>query len=702
MATIHAPRPGHFPSAPPVVSFHGVVAGAGLSLLRRDLQPGLDASTVSSFLKAFVRNPGGCLTSAYPPWFPPPHKPIGYSDQIAAGRCSTFERWSLKDVDKREVSRIFQQIEDIQIRISQCEQELKSHKSPRFEYEERLADVNTRIDEAWERLFSGQSPIDRSELQSKILNYGRVQRLLTSVVSMLFGKTRAKGLSQYWNLCCFQIHRKKQKTGSSSKHFRMGQLEISRKALNRQHPSNQLGVVGLLGGLARRPLTPAAKATGLDRMIQPQWKRRRITESQERHSDDSLNENDGQLQDDIARYLTPGEVYLAFKSDAWSPVLLLPTDNLHDVGLPITIEALGLTKNVPHCYEYDREEKSFRWRKEYEGGGRLFAERQYPIIFFDGLDFPERSSVGWVAARDLRSFDLMDANIDKRIKHVGRVRQFVNEREKSRAKDKDDASASQRARSVDGDDTRSLGAFRLTPKTSCGDQSQSGEIGLCAAKKDPKVSIDGECSTDDSEPRLGCDPNRETASCPKSEQDRDGDRPKEDFGLAPHSKAPISTMGSTSGSDDGTPCSEGITRSRLQDHLASDTTIIVRDERPPNTAQDGPEQILLDHELRRLNTIRRRRPMRRIRHASTKSWMLSLTASEKLNPMGRTWDANLRVLARMIVCLILRLLLHLHPRQIWMIVNMRNKLFNPKTWINFAVTGCDWLLRRGRLKVSFN
>ncbi|KAM4061610.1 hypothetical protein HRG_013244 [Hirsutella rhossiliensis] len=319
-------------------------------------------------------------------------------------------------------SRIFQQIEDIQIRISQCEQELKSHKSPRFEYEERLTDVNTRIDEAWERLFSGQSPIDRSELQSKILNYG----------------------------------------------------QISRKALNRQHPSNQLGVVGLLGGLARRPLTPAAKATGLDRMIQPQWKRRRITESQERHSDDSLNENDGQLQDDIARSLTPGEVYLAFKSDAWSPVLLLPTDNLHDVGLPITIEALGLTKNVPHCYEYDREEKSFRWRKEYEGGGRLFAERQYPIIFFDCLDFPERSSVGWVAARDLRSFDLMDANIDKRIKHVGRVRQFVNEREKSRAKDKDDASASQRARSVDGDDTRSLGAFRLTPKTSCGDQSQSG------------------------------------------------------------------------------------------------------------------------------------------------------------------------------------------------------------------------------------
>ncbi|XP_044714631.1 uncharacterized protein HRG_11666 [Hirsutella rhossiliensis] len=484
-------------------------------------------------------------------------------------------------------SRIFQQIEDIQIRISQCEQELKSHKSPRFEYEERLTDVNTRIDEAWERLFSGQSPIDRSELQSKILNYGReasrVQRLLTSVVSMLFGKTLAKGLSQYWNLCCFQIHRKKQKTGSSSKHFRMGQLEISRKALNRQHPSNQLGVVGLLG-----PCTETTDTCGksnrpkrrLDRMIQPQWKRRRITESQERHSDDSLNENDGQLQDDIARSLTLAK----------STLLSNPTPGRQYFSCPQTICTITTGK------------KSFRWRKEYEGGGRLFAERQYPIIFFDCLDFPERSSVGWVAARDLRSFDLMDANIDKRIKHVGRVRQFVNEREKSRAKDKDDASASQRARSVDGDDTRSLGAFRLTPKTSCGDQSQSGEIGLCAAKKDPKVSIDGECSTDDSEPRLGCDPNRETASCPQSEQDRDGDRPKEDFGLAPHSKAPISTMGSTSGSDDGTPCSEGITRSRLQDHLASDTTIIVRDERPPNTAQDGPEQILLDHDEARTAT----------------------------------------------------------------------------------------------------
>ncbi|KAH8659671.1 hypothetical protein BGZ61DRAFT_284168, partial [Ilyonectria robusta] len=115
---------------------------------------------------------------------------------------------------------------------------------------------------------------------------------------------------------------------------------------------------------------------------------------------------------DAVIHPTPGEIYLAYweMSRNWSPVLLLPQDRLDNVGVPDTLEGLGLMDHVPKCYVYDQRMKKFKWQEAYENGGPLVAKREFPVMYFDGLKFPERSSVGWVAAGDLRTFDVKGSN----------------------------------------------------------------------------------------------------------------------------------------------------------------------------------------------------------------------------------------------------------------------------------------------------
>ncbi|KAK7429759.1 hypothetical protein QQZ08_003785 [Neonectria magnoliae] len=67
----------------------------------------------------------------------------------------------------------------------------------------------------------------------------------------------------------------------------------------------------------------------------------------------------------------------------------------------IVAEGLGLMDHVPKCYVYDERMKRFKWQDAYEKGGPLVAKREFPVIYFNGLKFPERSLVGWLAARDL-------------------------------------------------------------------------------------------------------------------------------------------------------------------------------------------------------------------------------------------------------------------------------------------------------------
>lgn len=123
---------------------------------------------------------------------------------------------------------------------------------------------------------------------------------------------------------------------------------------------------------------------------------------------------------------TPGEVYIGFWGKAkkrWA-VLLLPTRNIGDVGVPGTPESLGLTGSVPTCYNYDRLTKEFRWAEGYEDGGALVARREFPVLYFDGRRKP---GVGWLGARDLVPFDVESAAASE-IPHMESVREYLQKR----------------------------------------------------------------------------------------------------------------------------------------------------------------------------------------------------------------------------------------------------------------------------------
>ncbi|KAJ4223951.1 hypothetical protein NW757_014362 [Fusarium falciforme] len=126
---------------------------------------------------------------------------------------------------------------------------------------------------------------------------------------------------------------------------------------------------------------------------------------------------------------TPGEVYLAFwkKSKEWSAVLLLPMTDLDNVGVRNTLQGLGLAEQVPGCYEYDNQTDCFGWREGYRDGESFVAEREFPVMYFDGQDFPAKSAVGWVAAKDLRTFDVNGAQ-SSLVPHFQSVQKFLRDR----------------------------------------------------------------------------------------------------------------------------------------------------------------------------------------------------------------------------------------------------------------------------------
>ncbi|KAH7303770.1 hypothetical protein B0I35DRAFT_342182, partial [Stachybotrys elegans] len=128
----------------------------------------------------------------------------------------------------------------------------------------------------------------------------------------------------------------------------------------------------------------------------------------------------------------PGRVYLGFwhKSKEWLAVLLLPTTNLPDIGVPGTLEQLGLYDNIPVCYSRSTRTKDLEFKKDYKIGGALASQRQFPVMYFDGLPFPAKSAVGWVAATDLQEFDADQPS--SLIPNLKQVRAFLKQRQQSR------------------------------------------------------------------------------------------------------------------------------------------------------------------------------------------------------------------------------------------------------------------------------
>lgn len=71
-----------------------------------------------------------------------------------------------------------------------------------------------------------------------------------------------------------------------------------------------------------------------------------------------------------------------------------------------TMESLGLAERAPSCYTYHERTKKFRWAAGYEDDGPLAHQRQFPVTYCDGKNFPrEKNKVDWLGIEDVESFD---------------------------------------------------------------------------------------------------------------------------------------------------------------------------------------------------------------------------------------------------------------------------------------------------------
>ncbi|KAF4943177.1 hypothetical protein FSARC_14997, partial [Fusarium sarcochroum] len=143
-----------------------------------------------------------------------------------------------------------------------------------------------------------------------------------------------------------------------------------------------------------------------------------------RHNPRRSNEDDDEEFEGITNP-EAGNIYLAFweMSQEWFAVLVLPMKDLETVGVPGSIESLGLAEPLPPCYRYNRTNGTYSWAKRYQDGQPMVKDRMFPVMYFDGRDFPARSAVGWISAKDLRKFDSRARN--GHIPHIRSVRKYL-------------------------------------------------------------------------------------------------------------------------------------------------------------------------------------------------------------------------------------------------------------------------------------
>ncbi|KAI8652269.1 hypothetical protein NCS57_01290000 [Fusarium keratoplasticum] len=161
-------------------------------------------------------------------------------------------------------------------------------------------------------------------------------------------------------------------------------------------------------------------------LLTPEQKRRKLEKTPRRHPRGS--HTDQQEYQGITDP-EPGQVYLAFweSSKQWVPVLLLPMTDLERVGVSGSLDSLGLAEILPICYDQDSLTGEHTWRDGYKDGQPFVTEREFPAMYFEGRTFPDKSPVGWVAAKDLRRFDVAAA-ASRLVPQIQMVRKFIKER----------------------------------------------------------------------------------------------------------------------------------------------------------------------------------------------------------------------------------------------------------------------------------
>ncbi|KAF4978539.1 hypothetical protein FDECE_18198 [Fusarium decemcellulare] len=149
-------------------------------------------------------------------------------------------------------------------------------------------------------------------------------------------------------------------------------------------------------------------------------------------SQDRGRTRDHRGQRETSQVIDPehGQIYRVYwkSSKQWLAALLLPMHNLQDVGIPNSIEGLGLLEDLPKCYAYDPRRKNFSWEEGYEDDGPRVSMRKFPVMFFDGSPFPSKSTVAWVSAGDL---EIYDASAQSLTEHNQQVLEYLEARERA-------------------------------------------------------------------------------------------------------------------------------------------------------------------------------------------------------------------------------------------------------------------------------
>jgi hypothetical protein len=78
--------------------------------------------------------------------------------------------------------------------------------------------------------------------------------------------------------------------------------------------------------------------------------------------------------------------------------------DFNSVGIPGSITSCGLSESLPSCYRFNKRTKKYTWARDYQDGMPLVNERMFPVMYFDGREFPHKSAIMWIEGKDLRKF----------------------------------------------------------------------------------------------------------------------------------------------------------------------------------------------------------------------------------------------------------------------------------------------------------
>ncbi|CAG9996176.1 unnamed protein product [Clonostachys byssicola] len=184
----------------------------------------------------------------------------------------------------------------------------------------------------------------------------------------------------------------------------------------------------------------------------------------------------------------PGEIYFCLVSETRSyvPVLLLPMENLEDAGIQGTLTSLGLMDDLPNAFVHNPETGKLDWAEGYDEKGKLAAKRAFPAIYLTSKKFPAGCPVAWVAAMNLRKWDLSSTSVPLRMnEHCEVLRYIMRQREEMmlpRRRQKSAESIDEAAREATRADTSAVDAV-----ASRGSSVAPGEISRPTSRMDIEI-----------------------------------------------------------------------------------------------------------------------------------------------------------------------------------------------------------------------